>query len=90
MTLKNNSGGHGNRKEQRIRRKQRLKHSPPRQQFKVELIDGNFSHYPEGFCFYHQAFLTLGLIQTHRCVQRNCPKLRKVIFCDEEGQNKPS
>lgn len=85
MTLKNNNGK-GNRKAQRQRRKERLKNRPPKQEFKVELIDGNYSFYPEGFCKYHGAFLTQGLLDTHRCLQRKCPRFRKVEQ-DEESQD---
>ena len=77
-TLKNNHGK-GNRDAQKKRRKERLKNRPPKQDQRFLLIDGNWSHYPEGFCVYHCAFMTQGLLDTHRCVQRKCQKFRKVV-----------
>ena len=40
-----------------------------------ELIDGNYSHYPVGYCARRGRFLTAGLANTHRCRQRKCEKL---------------
>lgn len=68
----------GNRKAQQKRRKERLKNRPPKQKEKVLLIDGNFSFYPDGFCKYYGAFLTQGLIDTHRCLHRKCPRFKEV------------
>lgn len=75
MTLKNK----GNRKAQQKRRRERLKHLPPKQPAKVQLIDGNWTFYPDAFCKAHGAYLTQGLIDTHRCVKRQCKGFRKVI-----------
>jgi len=77
MTLKNRHKG--NRKAQQKRRKERLKNLPPKQDEKCELIDGNYSYYPVAFCKCHNAFLTQGLIDTHRCDKRHCTGFRKVI-----------
>lgn len=73
MNLKNRSKG--NRKAQRKRRKERLKNKPPKSRYKVQLIDGNFTYYPVAYCKYHQAFMTEGLMTTHRCVKRKCKRL---------------
>lgn len=73
MNLKNRSKG--NRKAQRKRRKERLKNKPPKSRYKVQLIDGNFTYYPIAYCKYHQAFMTEGLMATHRCVNRKCKRL---------------
>lgn len=82
MILKN-SNGKGNRKAQRKRRKERLKNRPPKQKEKVLLIDGNFSFYPDAYCKWHGAFLTQGLIDTHRCLKRKCPRFKKVNEDDQ-------
>jgi len=68
MTLKNK----GNRKAQRKRRKERLKQHVPRKPEPHLLIDGNYSHYPVAYCHFHKAFMTLGLVETHRCKKRKC------------------
>lgn len=39
-------------------------------------IDGNWTHHPMAYCTFHHGVLTQGLIDTHRCVQRNCARLR--------------
>lgn len=38
-------------------------------------IDGNWTYYPAAYCKYHQGVLTEGLLQTHRCRQRQCKRL---------------
>jgi hypothetical protein len=78
MTLKNKHKGKGNRIAQCRRKKERLKNRPPKAEEKALLIDGNYSFYPKGFCKYHGAYLTQGLIDTHRCLHRNCPKFKEV------------
>lgn len=70
-TLKTNKGK-GNRKRQLKRRRERLKNLPPRKDEVYELIDGNFTHYPVAECRCHGGWLTEGLIETHRCRQRQC------------------
>ncbi len=67
----------GNRKAQRKRRYERRKNLPPRQPEKVELIDGNFSHYPVAYCNYHGAYMTQGLVDAHRCIYRKCKRLER-------------
>lgn len=64
----------GNKKRQRQRRRERMKNLPLRFSQKVQLIDGNFSYYPRAFCEYYDAFLTDGLINTHRCDKRHCKR----------------
>ena len=83
ITLKNKHNGKGNVKAQRKRRKQRLKKLPERWDNEVLLIDGNFSFYPVAYCFRYKAFLTQGLLDTHRCDKRHCPKFRRVTKDDK-------
>lgn len=64
--------GKGNKKAQNKRKRERRKHLPPKQQEKVVLIDGNLSYYPIAYCAIHGAYLTEGLVDTHRCVKRKC------------------
>lgn len=70
--------GKGNKKEQLKRRRERLKHLPARQLKSVQLIDGNFSYYPVAYCKYHSAYLTQGLVETHRCEKRHCRRYERV------------
>lgn len=62
----------GNKSRQNKRRRQRKKNLPPRQSEPFELIDGNLTHYPIGYCKHHGAWLSLGLTETHRCKPRQC------------------
>lgn len=64
--------GHGNVKAQKERRRARLKNRPHKQAEKVQLYDGNMSYYPAAYCKIHGAYLTQGLIDTHRCAHRQC------------------
>jgi len=81
MTLKNK--GRGNRKAQRERRRERLKHLPKKRMEKVQLIDGNWTFYPVTYCKVHGGFLTQGLIETHRCDHRQC----RGFIEDEESRS---
>lgn len=74
---------HGNRAKQHKRRRKRAKNLPEYREKSFELIDGNFSHYPRSYCAYHGAYLTDGLIETHRCIQRHCARLKNIYY-DEE------
>lgn len=65
----------GNRKEQAKRRRQRKKDLPVKQSQKYQLIDGNFTYYPAAYCKYHKGWLSVGLIQTHKCQKKGCPMM---------------
>lgn len=69
--------GKGNIREQRKRRRKRLKNLPQKQPEMVALIDGNYSYYPYAFCKSKQAYLTLGLVNTHKCEKKHCGSLRR-------------
>lgn len=73
----------GNRKAQMKRRYERKKARPKRQKEKHVLIDGNFSFYPAAYCKHYQAWLTVGLLETHRCSERQCGRLEKVVINNE-------
>ena len=65
----------GNRKEQTKRRRQRKKDLPMKQGQKYQLIDGNFTYYPAAYCKYYKGWLSVGLIQTHKCQKKGCPMM---------------
>lgn len=71
----------GNVKEQRKRRRKNVK-AVPRSPDLWELIDGNWSHYPYGYCSRKCAYLTKGLCDTHRCQQRNCNRFERLVVYD--------
>lgn len=75
-----NRKGHGNVKAQRKRRRERLKSKPPKQKLMVQLYDGNFTYYPVAYCKKHKAYLTQGLIDTHKCQQRECQGLEWLVI----------
>ncbi len=70
------------RRKQRQRRKERLKNRPPKRSVQYELIDGNWSFYPVAECRCHGGYLTRGLADTHRCMQRHCTGYR--VMADDE------
>lgn len=74
----------GNRKAQRQRRYERQRQRPKRQKDKYILIDGNYSFYPAAYCRYYQAWLTVGLLETHRCAERQCGRLEKGEITNED------
>ena len=69
--------GKGNIKRQRERRRSRRKYRNKDDYYndEFELIDGNYTHYPVGFCDHYERFLSAGLVQTHRCKKRKSKKL---------------
>lgn len=67
-----NNHGKGNRKAQNKRKRQRMKHLPKKQDEKFQLYDGNFSYYPFAYCKRYGAYLSKGLADTHKCIERNC------------------
>ena len=82
--------GKGNIKAQRKRRKARKKLLKPGDYFndEFELIDGNYSHYPIGYCDRYGRFLTAGLANTHRCRQRKCEKLLSLEQVEQKWNTK--
>lgn len=42
---------------------------------KYQLIDGNFTYYPAAYCKYYKGWLSVGLIQTHKCQKKGCPMM---------------
>jgi len=74
----------GNKKAQNKRRKARLKKRPPKREYEYELIDGNYSRYPVGYCRYRKGYLSVGLMETHRCNERRCTRF---LVMDEDGKD---
>lgn len=70
---------HGNRKAQRARRKARADSLPICRKQQYQLVDGNYSHYPAAYCKRMKGYLTVGLVETHRCTERKCGMLVKDI-----------
>lgn len=69
----------GNIKAQRKRRRKALKERKKMKpaETEVQLIDGNYTLYPAAYCNIHGGYLTLGLMDIHRCEKRKCKGLRK-------------
>ena len=67
-------------KGQRKRRKERLKDRSGYQPDLFELIDGNKTHYPKGYCRRYGGYLSSGLMETHRCLERNCVRYEAEIY----------
>lgn len=71
MKLNGKKFGRGNRKEQRKRYKKRKKTVDYFEE-EFDLIDGNFTHYPVGFCKFYDGFLSEGLEEVHKCIEKGC------------------
>ena len=65
--------GHGNVKAQRRRRRKNNKHIE-KQDLPYQLIDGNMSYYPYGYCNWYKGFLTKNMTMCHRCEHKKCSK----------------
>lgn len=60
------------------KRKRKNRHEGvPRTKEYYECIDGNWTNHPVAFCYYKKAALTRGLMNTHRCCERQCKRLDK-------------
>lgn len=79
--MKTDNGKRGNVAAQKRRRKARMRQNPKRSEHAVMLIDGNMSFYPAAWCAYRKAFLTQGLIETHKCRKIACGALKEVNEC---------
>ncbi len=76
--------GKGNRHKQWLRRKERMMQRPPKQKSRYRLIDGNVSRYPVAICEYHGGYLSSGLMETHRCRERKCARLKPMPGAERE------
>ncbi len=56
-----------------------------------KLIDGNLSSQKVvGYCRYHRGYLTVKQIRVHKCLTRQCVRLRKIPceFWDKRAERK--
>lgn len=51
------------------------------------LIDQNWTRRPTAYCKRKKGYLTNGLMRTHKCRQRKCPKLDLDIVLEEDEEN---
>ena len=51
-------------------------------EYQYKLIDGNWAYNPVAYCKYRRGGLTEKLMKTHKCKERNCPKLEENIEVD--------
>lgn len=63
--------GCGNKREQRRRRRKNNKHTE-KQDLAYQLIDGNMSYYPHGYCNHYTGFLTKNMALRHSCESKQC------------------
>ena len=50
-----------------------------RTEYEYLCIDGNWTYHPVAFCTRYKGVLTNGLMNTHKCEERNCIRLRKDV-----------
>ena len=68
------------RKEQRKRRRQRQNRLPAYQKHEFELIDGNMTHYPVAYCDRMEGWLSVGLMDVHKCREKECHRLQEGVL----------
>lgn len=63
----------------KTKRKKRKDHhlGEKRCKYMYECIDGNWTYYPIAYCDHYKGVLTRGLMHTHRCNERKCPRLQE-------------
>lgn len=52
--------------------------------WEYRLIDNNWTRHPVAYCRWYKAYLTEGLIRTHKCRKKQCKRLQEDIELDEE------
>lgn len=67
MKIKHKKKSRGNTKLQHKRRRARIHKVPKYQPELFELIDGNMTHYPKGYCKSKYAWVSIGLYDCHKC-----------------------
>lgn len=72
----------GNIYMQNRRRWDRYKRQPKRQKDTYLLIDGNYTHYPVGYCKSRKRYISQGILSCHKCKIRKC--MHFVPFESEE------
>lgn len=71
------NNGRGNRKEQFKRRRRNNKDVPLRDEH-YEMIDGNMTRRPVGYCSRYRGYLTQNMQLRHNCLCRNCPRFKEI------------
>lgn len=71
-------------KKSRKRRRQNNK-DVPKSELWFEMIDGNFTHQPYGYCYSKHGYLTKNLSKLHKCEEKHCARFNKVK--EEELKN---
>lgn len=47
-------------------------------EYEYEMIDGNWTSKPIGYCLNHKGYLTKNMIRTHKCKKKQCTSFRTV------------
>ena len=56
------------------------------ERWEYKCIDGNWTWHPVAYCKYKKGVLTEGLIKTHHCRERKCPRLQEDIDFEKEPE----
>lgn len=63
----------GSKKTRQNKRWKRNNASTPVQNYEYEMIDGNWTARPHGYCHKYHGFLTRNMAIRHRCEKKHCP-----------------
>lgn len=75
----------------KTRENKRRKHNnypTPVQDCEYEMIDGNWTTKPHGYCFRHRGYLTRNMAIRHKCEKKNCPRFH-TFEQHEEWKTRP-
>lgn len=61
------------KKTRETKRRKRNNYSTPVQDYEFEMIDGNWTAKPHGYCHKYHGFLTRNMAIRHRCEKKQCP-----------------
>ena len=60
----------------------------PEQPYEYQMIDGNWTPRPYGYCHYYHGYLTKNMAIRHNCEKKNCPMF-KTFDQYEEWKTRP-
>ena len=75
----------------KTRENKRRKHNnatTPVQDYEYEMIDGNWTARPYGYCFIHRGYLTRNMAIRHKCEKKKCTQFHTFEY-HEEWKRRP-
>ena len=76
------------RKHRQLKRNKMNNATTPVQDYEYEMIDGNWTTKPYGFCFKYRNYLTKNMAVLHKCEKKHC-RLFHTFEQHEEWKKRP-